>query len=387
MYHLSYRRILLQILCCCFAATGAMAQNSDPDSGLTVNVSIASDFDAVNIENLITLTFSSLNEKPVVNYEIANNRSSGTARFLIETFIRSENEGLILRSSQNPNTVFEMEAGEVLRFSNLDIISGNIPGQTGDIKFDFVLTNRGRQLLSRLNEGAVADEDRFYVDVTILHEDDDQAEPAASASAEVETSVPEAYLEIRGHRPTLDDLAALEPDSELPPLRWVAPQNQRYRLIVAMPVEGPGSAEKVLENRFNREFNPRFVTDPQENVLLDVLVDETGFTVPGAITQQLVPGNDYVWQVGAVIATLKQNMQVKSDIWRFSIPEADTVHEELISILSEILGEDKVDEMVEQGYELQQIELGGEVYTAEEAVVILREMLQKIRNRRATIGE
>ncbi|PWN05335.1 hypothetical protein [Rhodohalobacter mucosus] len=387
MYHLSYRRILLQIFFCCFTVTGAAAQNSDPDSGLSVNVSIAPDFDAVNIENLITLTFSSLNEKPVVNYEIANNRSSGTARFLIETFIRSENEGLILRSSQNPNTVFEMDAGEILRFSNLDIIRGTIPGQSGDVKFDFVLTNRGRQLLSRLNEGAVVDEDRFYVDVRILPEDDYQAEPVASSSAEIETSVPDVYLEIRGHGPTLNALSALESTDNLPSLRWVAPQNQRYRLILASVDESSGAAENVLENRFRSEFNPRSVTDLRENILLDVLVDETEFQVPGAIEQQLVPGNDYVWQVGAEIATLKQTMQVKSDVWRFTIPEPDTVNEELISILSEILGEDKVDDMVNQGYELQQVELGGEVYSAEEAVVILREMLQKIRNRRATIGE
>jgi len=364
-----------------------VAQNSDPDSGLAVNVSIAPDFDAVNIENLITLTFSSLNERPVVNYEITNNRSTGTARFLIETFIRSENQGLILRSSQNPNTVFEMEAKEVLRFSNLDIIRGTIPGQSGDVKFDFVLTNRGRQLLSRLNEGAVADEDRFYVDVRILPENDYKAEPVASASAEIETSVPEAYLEIRGHGPTLDALSTIEAGSRLPPLRWVAPENQQYRLIVAVDEGGSNGAERVIENRFNREFDPRSVTDPQENILIDVVIGETEFDLPGAITQLIVPGNDYVWQVGAEIATLKQNIQIKSDIWRFSIPEADTVNEELIAILSEMLGEDKVDDMVDQGYELEQVELGGEVYSAEEAVVILREMLLKIRNRRATIGE
>jgi hypothetical protein len=386
MYHLSYRRILLQILCCFFAVSGTMAQNSDPDSGLNVNVSIAPDFDAVNIENLITLTFSSLNEQPVVNYEITNSRPSGTSRFLIETFIRSENEGLILRSSQNPNTVFEMQAGEVLRFSNLDIIRGTIPGQSPVVKFDFVLTNRGRQLLSSLNKGAVADRDRFYVDVRILPEDDYHGVPVASASAEIETTVPEAYLEIRGHQPTLNALSSLEPDSRLPVLRWNAPPNQRYRLVLAGSEGGSGNAERVLQNRFDKEFDPQSVTDPQENVLLDVLVDETEFAIPGAITQLLLPGNDYVWQVGTEIATIKQTMQVKSDIWRFSIPEADTINEEIISILSEILGEDKVDEMVDQGYELQQIELGGEVYSAEDAVVVLREMLQKIRNRRATIG-
>ena len=357
MYHLTYRRILLQILLGCFAATGVMAQNSDPDSGLNVEVSIAPDFDAVNIENLITLTFSNLNEKPVVNYEITNSRTSGTARFLMDTFIRSENEGLILRSSQNPNTVFEMQAGEVLRFSNLDIIRGTIPGQSPNVKFDFVLTNRGRQLLSRLNEGAVTDEDRFYVDVRILPENDYQAEPVASSSAEIETSVPDVYLEIGGHRATLNALANLEPNSTLPPLRWVAPQNQRYRLVLAEVGGSSANAERVLQNRFNREFNPQSVTDPRENVLLDIMLDETEFAVPGAIAQLFVPGNDYVWQVGAEIATMKQNMQVKSDIWRFSIPEPDTVNEELISILSEMLGEDKVDEMVNQGYELQQVEL------------------------------
>ena len=386
MYHLHYRRILLQILLTFFAVTGLMAQNAGPDRGLEVNVSMSPEFDAVNIENLITLTFTSVNDVPAVTYEITHTGLSGPTRFLMETLLRSESEGLILRSTQNPATLFEMEPGEVLRFNNLDIIRGTIPGQSENIKFDFVLTNRGRQLLSKLNKGAVADEDRFYVDVRILPENNEFSEPIAAAGADIETNVPYEFLDIEPHQPTLDSLSTLEPESNIPVLRWQAPENQSYRLIVARVEPVSGSGERILENRFEQEFNPLSVTEPQEGILLDVVVNDTEFTVPEAITPLFVPGGEYVWQVGTEITTLKKNLSIRSDIWRFSIPEIDLLNREIISILSEILGEDKVEEMIEQGYELEQIELGGEVYSAEEAVVILREMLQKIRNRRATIG-
>jgi hypothetical protein len=386
MYHLLYRRILLQVLLSLTGLTGVLAQDTDPDGGLVAHVTIAPEFDAVNIENLITLTFSSRNEAPAVIYEISNTNSSGSARFLIETLITSESTGLMLRATQNPNTHLQIGAGETIRFSNLDIIRGTIPGQTEQIKFDFVLTNSGRNLISMLNNGVVTDDDRFNVEVRLTPESGNE-QPGAVTVASIETSIPAEYRRIEADEQTVAELSELVPGEPLPVFRWTGPANRQYRLIITEAGEESGSVTGRLENRFNREFNPESVTDPGESILLDVVVNGTEFTIPAVIQQNVVPGSSYAWQVETEIITLRQTLNVKSDIRQFTVPEPDDVNSELIALLSELIGEEKVEQMVNEGYELQQIELGDEVYTAEEAVEILRDMLQKIRNRRATIGE
>lgn len=399
MYHCTSRRILLQILITLLIVTNLMGQESDPNGGLTVNIQPSPEFDAVNLENLITLTFSSQNEQPVLNFEIINNDGIGSASFLMNTHIRSENSGLILESRQNPESYFRIEAGDTLRFSNLDMIRGSLPGQSESIKFDFTLTNRGRNLLSNLYNGAIADDDQYLIDVQLVSVQNSDSDSdsdsdsgsdrslASSSTALIESELPEFYTRISADPQALDALSQLNLDEEQPVFRWVAPSDLRYRLIVADNNDVSGDITETLNGRFSMDFDPELAFNPDGSIIMDIFVEGTEFVMPAVLAAILEPGSEYAWQVSAEVVTLRQKLNIKSEIWTFEVFKEDEVNEQLIALLSELLGEDKVDQMIEDGYELQQIELGGEVYNAGEAVEILREMLQKIRNRRATIGE
>jgi hypothetical protein len=378
-----YRRILLQVFILLWAGLTAVQSQPDPDRALELNVRVAPEFEAVNLENLITLTFSNQNNRPVLFYEISNPEGSGDVEFLMETRIVSEMLGTILESTQNPNTRLLIRDGQTMRFTNIDIIWGTISGQAVRPRFDFRLTSEGRNLLNKLNSGAVPDADIFSVEVSLLRAGNSAAE-LVSSETELETNIPRLYQTIGPDPSNQAFLRDLDLDEQVPEFRWSGPDSQRYRLIV-VKADSRQQAGNRLYSRFAEAFNPDRFHEPGDNIILDVVTGNRTFVAGNDLSSVFEPGSQYYWQVGTTITTVRSEREVRSDVWEFTTK--DVIIEELITLLSFLLGEERVQQMIQEGYVLDQIELGGETYTAEEAVEVLREMRRKIENRRATIGE
>jgi hypothetical protein len=381
-----YRRILLQVFILLIISPADVWSQPDPDGGLELQVRLAPEFEAVNLENLITLTFSNQNNRPVLQYEISNPEGSGVVEFLMDTRIMSEGLGTILESTQNPSTRLRIGDGQTMRFTNIDIIWGTISGQAARPRFDFTLTSEGRNLLNKLNSGAVPDADVFYVEVQLRKAGDTagSSDLLVASELELETDIPRSYQAIDADPANQAFLENLNLDEEIPEFRWAGPDNQRYRLIV---VSGSGSEEAAgrLNSRFAQSFDPSRFHEPEQEILLDVMTGNRFFIADNDLAGIFEPGSEYYWQVATTVTTVRSEREIRSDVWSFST--MDPVMDELISLLSFLLGEERVQQMIEDGYELDVIELGGVTYTAEEAVPVLREMQRRIQNRRATIGE
>jgi len=380
---LIYRRILLQVFILLWTGLSAVQSQPDPDRALELNVQLAPEFEAVNLENLITLTFNNQHNRPVLLYEISNPEGAGDVEFLMDTRIVSEVLGTIIESTQNPSTRLVIRDGQTMRFSNIDVIWGTISGQSVRPRFDFRLTSKGRDLLNQLQSGAVPDADIFSVEL-VLKDADNHSAKLSSIETELETGIPRLFRTIGPVSSNQAFLRNIDLENQVPEFRWSGPERHRYRLIV-VEANGRQQAEARLSRRFAQPYNQNRFHEPGENIILDVMTANRVFAAGDNLRSVFEPGSQYYWQVGTTITTVRSQRDIRSNVWDFTTKEAST--NELIALLTFMIGEERVQQMVNEGYVLDRIELGDEIYSAEEAVNVLREMRNKIENRRATIGE
>jgi hypothetical protein len=357
----------------------------DRASEVVIELEFAADFDKANLEDLITLTFNSRTQAPVMFYQIENQSQEVIDRLYAEIHVRSESFGSLLVSKQRSELGVTIPAGESIRFSNLDIIGGTVPGTGTNSKFDFELTDQGRNILSAIRNGALIGDDRYIVEVKLYkgRVPDDGAGYLSSNSIDFETRLSAEEINIRTDNEANSRLSNIDLRSETPTFQWGGLSSQVYRLVVVGEREGI-DVEQSLNSRFNREHSSDNIRDTSENVYLDILTRGNVFELPESLVNSLEQGRNYAWQVRSNIRTTHGSIPVESDIWRFSTNKV--LDDELIDLLSSLFGRERVERMVNEGLQLHSIELDGEVYTAEEALVVLREMKQKIINNNAKVG-
>lgn len=361
----------------------AQSRQTQATDDISIDLQFNDEFSAENLVDLITLTFNSSYQIPVMFYEIENRLNEQTQELFTEITVRSENIGDLLTSRQDINTGLRIAAGETIRFSNLDIIRGAVPGVAGQSKFDFSLSSEARDILSALRDGAVIGDDLFTVEMKLFDENNPE-EAIVMNSINFETRLSEEEISIRSDDVAISRLSNIDLRAENPSFQWGGLENQSYRLVIVAAGE-EANAEQLLANRFNKEYSPDNIRDLSENVYLDVLTRGNTFELPEALINALEQGKDYAWQVQSNVRTTSDTVQVKSDIWQFSTNKV--LDDELIDLLTTFFGRTKVQQMLDDGLQLHRIELEGQVYNAEEAIEVLREMKQKINNNRAKIGD
>lgn len=361
----------------------AEARQASSIDEVTIDLQFNDEFEAENLVDLITLTFNSSTQSPVIFFEIENRGNEQTEELFAEIIVRSKNMGDLLTSRQSLNNGFVIPPGESIEFSNLDMIRGVIPGVSEGVRFDFSLSSKARDILSALRDGAVIGDDLFEVEVKLFSESNAQ-NYLASNLAEFETVLSQDQISIRPDDDANERLSNIDLRAEKPSFEWQGRQNQTYRLVVVAGGENVDSGT-LLNNRFNKEFSPNSTRDLSENVYLDIIVRGNSFELPDGLINSLEQGKDYAWQVQSDVRTTRDTVQVRSDIWTFSTNRV--LDDELIDLLTTFFGRDRVQQMLNEGLQLHRIELEGQVYNAEEAIEVLREMRQKINNNRAKIGD
>jgi hypothetical protein len=357
---------------------------ADPERGIMIDLEFAPEFQASGLANLITLTFNSSDQTPVLLYTLTNASEADIEQFYLEVAVKSENTGDLLLSRQNSNYGIRIPAGASISFTNLDIIRGTVPGVQGQSKFDFSLTSDARNMLAALRAGAPVDDDRFVVDVKVFKSDGSGERYLSSGSVEFETTLSPDEIAITPAPESNNRLSNIDLRNEKPMFEWHGLEHLTYRLVIVSTDE-ERNVEEDLNRRFSRQYSPSNVRDLSENVYLDILIRGNVFELPEDLADVLEQGRCYAWQVRSSVRTTHGSVEVASDIWHFSTNKV--LDDELIDLLSALFGHERVQRMVDNGLQLHKIELEGKVYAAHEAVEVLREMKQKINNNRATIGE
>ncbi len=363
-----------------------LSASTDRDNDIRINVTLSDTFDSQNLAGLITHPFNREVGEPIVIFEIENDTDQNYSQLFLEIIVESDAYGRLITSTQNSSNGIEVEAGSRIQFSNLDIVAESVPGVSGSAKFDFEMGSEARDLLNLLNRGALVGDDRYTVKATIytLNESGNARNLHAESSVEYVTSLQREQLTINPNRESVERLSNIDLREERPAFEWDGLENQVFRLVVVEDRDGI-DVEQSLNQRFSQSFVADEIRDIAQNVYLDVLTRGNQFELPENLVNALEQGKNYAWQVRSNVRTTTSSIEVASEIWRFSTNRVlDT---ELIDLLSRLMGRAKVQQLLDRGLQLHRIELDGEVYTAEEAVVLLREMTNKINNNKARVGE
>lgn len=83
----------------------------------------------------------------------------------------------------------------------------------------------------------------------------------------------------------------------------------------------------------------------------------------------------------ATLTTTEGEARVESEVSTFTLN--NYLEEEIIELLTRLMGAERVQRMLDNGLQLRTITLDGVEYRAEEAVEVLREMAEKINQNRS----
>lgn len=365
---------------------------SSPDLSVQVNdpvrLIVEADLNQDYLADLFTFTISSDSNQPLLTYILQNLTDREQVIFL-QTRVLSDNHGRLITATQNKNTPIVLNAGETIRFTNLDIINNSVPGTGGEVHFNFILNSTARTVLRRLLEGAVPGNERFVIETTINGTETDITASNESAAHQLEllTSIPQEALQVgaAGDEEDADVIERQHVDviGGRTAFSWAGRENIPYRLVVVRDTQ-QNDAGSLIENRFDQPFSESASGNLQNDVVLDIEVQNNEYEATGDIARYIEPGYRYAWQVRGMLPTTSGDVEIASGIRSFTT--GLSVEEELYDLLVRFFGADRANQMREEGLELHHLEIDGVTYTAKEAVEYLNNILEKIEQNRATIG-
>ncbi len=377
MWHLLSLMILANLA---YADADSVQTESDE-----IIFSIEKNLEQEHLAKLLNLNTRNTLNSPVIFYSIQNINADSDRQVFLEVQVTSEHYGELYKSVQNKNTPLTIAAGDSVRFSDLDIINGNVPGIEGEPKFDFVLSSNGRTVLSRINQGAALDDHTYTIEASLLAKTDDADETTkiAADSTIFETSLQKEKLTISVDEEANDKLSNINFSRDTPVFSWDGRDDLTYRLVVVRKHKDVDHVE-VLNNRFNTPFAENNIHDPENYVYLDVNYQGNNFSLPDEYRDLIDPGHYYVWQVRGNYPTITSEIEISTDTASFITGKS--IEGELMELLTIFLGRETVEQKVRDGVQFHTLNINGIEHTAHEAVEYLRNLKSKIDKRQATIG-
>lgn len=350
-----------------------------------ITFTIEKNLEQEQLSDLLNLNSSNKLNQPLIFYTIQNNTTDHDKQVVLDLLVTSDVYGELYRTTQNRNTPINLAAGDSIRFSDLDIINGNVPGVDGRPQFDFVLSSSGRTIISRLYRGAAIDDHSYKIQATLSAVSDDsvEAERIAEKSTDFETTLKSNQLSIAFDEEANDDLSTINFSSDNPVFKWSGRDDLTYRLVVVHNQKDVNSLD-ILSTRFNTPHSDNNIHDPENHVYLDVKYEGTRYQLPNQYRNLIEPGHEYVWQVKGGYPTVSSEVEVATEPAYFVTGKK--IEGELLELLTTFLGSNKVKQISENGLQLHRLEINGIEYTAHEAVRYLRELKLKINRQQATIG-
>lgn len=365
------------------------AQNDD----ITLDIVLSPQFtraQAMSLSNLGT------NRKgggaPLFNLVISNNDRERQTDLYLDIEISSEKVGLIAELYQQSGQPFSLRPRQRVTANNNQLQRG-LPGVRENFGFNGGLTDEGEELLNSLEGSTQLPADIYTVVLSLYQGNNSRNGGRLIASVEQtfgENIIGDGRLDLYLIQPG-GELGSEEAiNTTLPVFRWEGPPNLRYRLLV---VEDNGqSAEALLQSAFssspiiNRGRGGRGNAGTGNLLdfeIVDAVINNTTFVIPPSGIQELKTGERYYWQVYTNRETVNGTESSPSEIWEFVVASdrknvSVALNRQVRNALRTLLGEDRYEELREQGFQFSSIVIDGQTLRDADAVEKLRELSRQL---------
>ncbi|WP_445665355.1 hypothetical protein [Fodinibius sp. AD559] len=334
----------------------------------------------INIQSLLA---NDLQGPTLFRLLLKNQNSSEQLKDLyLRVVIDSDRIGRILEVRQVSGRPFSLDPGQQVFVNNNN--SGNgLPGIEERIAFEHDYTRRGREFYNGLKGLTSLPADRYQVTVEI-YRGSINGELLASQTDDFGTNLVENtrgfYLLAPGDELGSETIIS----SRYPNFQWQGRLDIRYRLVV-VESRTHESAQSLMDGAISTEPIELISSSGAGSLLdyeiLDILVDGSGYQYPSSGVQDLEPGTRYFWRIISQLETSDGIEERESEIWSFTMADlrkssGDQQAIEISRILERILG-DRYEEVRQNGFSLESVEIEGQRFHSGQAVQKLRELDRK----------
>ena len=305
----------------------------------------------------------------------------------IRVVVRASQVGDIITFTSDSEYPFSLAPGRTVYVTNNDLANEQIPGIKESLKFTGGLTSEGERFINNLSGSTTLPPDIYTVEVTVFQETDargtvDLAQAATEIGGNFKAGAGERDIVLKYPGDVLGSEVPIS--NQLPQFSWEGDNSSTYRLLVVRD-NGIDSPVSLLRSAMDtRPTNEGGEFLEFEN--LDVTVQGTFFQFRTDGAQSLESGNTYYWRVINTVQSNKETEDIRSEIWTFTltgtqdVTDAPPVSQEAIEVMTRFLGEEVFQQLREQGFRLNSIQLDGQEFTGAAATLKLEDILQKLRD-------
>lgn len=356
------------------------------DAQLSLDLEIdetLSNSQSINVQSLIA---NSGKGPTLFRMFLENDNTSEYANDLyLRIIVESDKIGRIADIRQLSNRPFSLDPGQQVFATNNNIGDG-LPGVEELIEFEGELTPQGEDFVNNLQGSTSLPRDDYQVTVEVYRGSVGE-ELLASQSAEIGANIiddtRDFYLVSPGDVVGSD--ASIS--NTYPNFQWEGSNQTPYRLVV-VESKADDSPQSLMDGAMNTEPIQQAGSGSGSLVdyeMLDVIVNQSSFQYPNTGVQSLQPGKKYYWRVVSQLETSSGVEARESEIWSFSITDDRSrtaqQSEDVTRALQNVMG-DEFQQLVEDDYSFQSIEIDGKVYQGGQALQKLMEL-----GRRAEQGD
>lgn len=347
----------------------------------------------LNNAQLIELTNLALDEggrgERLFSLFLQNGSDQVQRSIYLNVSLSTANRGLLMEAVQRNNLPFNLEPGQSIYVSNIDLASGRLPGILSDIRFGGEITDEGMQLLNRLQGGTTLPADEYILEVALYQGNNsiNGGTLITSNSLSFGGSLIEDDFSIFLQSPGDAVGTGARITNPYPEFRWEGQEDQTYRIIVVEEQQRE-NPETLIQGA--KSTAPGRIGQPAsllEFEIMDMIVEGTRLQFPSSGVQPLQSGKVYYWQIFTSFQTTSGEEERASEIWSFTLgsgfdgrSEVVEADEELKTILHALLGPDVYNQLEQRNFDLHSLILEGEEITGELARDHLLRLAEKIRD-------
>ncbi|MEX0719428.1 MAG: hypothetical protein WD059_02090 [Balneolaceae bacterium] len=381
----SWKQILNFLLLLVWVVPSApiLAQNQQ----LSLEIELSPVLENSQILSLTGLGLDTDGSGPVLLSGFLENISNETLdNLFFDVEIHAAKVGTIVELTQKSSQPFALRPNQSAYATNNDLANGRIPGIETSINFNGGLTSAGDDLINNLEGSTTLPRDTYTVKISVFQVTNATGrQELVSTSASVggggsSFDASEVYLKSPG------DVVGTESEitNPYPQFSWEGEPNTTYRLLV-VEANGEDSPQSLLQSA--KSSGPLSLGGSLlEFENMDVMIEGDTYQFPSSGVQSLKRGQQYYWQVITTLQVSRDTEERSSEIWSFQLASNDggmvTVPEDrnVIEALVQLIGQEQYDRLKDGGFDLEGVEVDGQVYSGPIAAQQLEMIYQKIQD-------
>lgn len=335
---------------------------------------------AINVQSLLA---NNLQGPTLFQLYLENQNTSERLEDLyFRVVFESDKVGRILEVRQVSGTSFSLDPGQQIYATNNNSANG-LPGIEEALSFEHNFTEAGRNFYNDLKGSTSLPADRYQVRIEV-YRGSAGGELIASQTDEVGANIAEDTRDFYLLSPGDVLGSGTVISNPYPNFQWQGGSGGTYRLIV-VESRNNESPQSLMEGAFS--------TEPIESAgsngggslvdyeMLDVVVNGSGYQYPNSGVQDLEEDTQYYWRIINQLTTSSGEQERESEIWSFTLADMRSASNssqagETARALEQILG-DRFDEMRQNDFSFESIEVEGQTFRSGQAMQKLMELVRK----------